>query len=685
MAIYCIWTNLLNQKEKHNNYGEYTMDIDKIDEDLIISKKYKNCYLLYTREEYYLFYPMGKIKIDISECPDDVETSLANSNDESKISNKQEFNGSLMYLSLSLKNIGIEDIKERKYLINMLFYDLSEIERYIEESDGYDDGIDDFSRIKRFKEITDERIITRINEISKEITKNKKGDEIGELYNAFKNRKGIKKAIRDLGNYLNTECGIILRKNTHDLYKLDVTNNGYNSTSVDEIIGELDEIFDDKNLFKTTDVENAVDFISERLTPEYNIVKFNNGLYDMKQHKMIQPDKPVFTLIESPYAYNPDAKPVEIYYDMDDDSKSTNIKKFLYDAFERGTENETETEIKGVLQVIGYLFTSGNVYNVLTFLIGIGGAGKGTLATIISEIFKGKTTQLDFSEIEKDIHATSILIGYHLNIVRESDDSIVGNNKHYKILSGNDPISVNPKYEKRYELPADEVPKSIMNYNNLPNFKNPDLSLLQRFILIEFRKSFRNTADDIRDLAKIIINSPENMEWLIYQSLQAYKEMVENNNDFILRLSEKETLELVYKHSQPLNYLIRKLILKHDATAYKSDVELSDNNSDGETEFTSPFIIADELNRLIVYLSKKEGIQIPLDKKTGKTSSRKLLNAIRDEFDLFEYYIENEKGSTKKYTTINKRIEGKPQRVYPELIKTEAYNELLKEMNETEQ
>ena len=59
---------------------------------------------------------------------------------------------------------------------------------------------------------------------------------IGELYSAFKYRKGIKKAIRDLGNYLNLEHGIILRINSHELYKLDKINNGYDSISVDEII-----------------------------------------------------------------------------------------------------------------------------------------------------------------------------------------------------------------------------------------------------------------------------------------------------------------------------------------------------------------------------------------------------------------------------------------------------------------
>lgn len=648
------------------------MKIDKIVDDLIISKKISDCYLLYTKKNYYLFKPdddsYSHVKIDISKNPDDIEKTFVDSKDADKISNDPAINSSLRLMMAHLEFLGLNKTNQLS-TIQEMFYELAEIDYYQKNPDEL--NADEFDRNKRFAEINNEKLIKLIETISFEIERNKKDSIIGELYFAFKNRKSTKKAERDLGNYLNTECGIVLRINSHELYKLDEINNGYDSTSIDEIIADLTEIFGDKNLFKTTDVENAVDFISDRLTPEYNIVKFKNGLYDMKQHKLFKPDKPLLTLIESPFAYNPDAKPVYIV-------------DYLESTFERDTPDETATEIKGVLQVIGYLFTSGNIYNALIFLVGIGGAGKGTLATIIAEIFKGKTTQLDFSKIENDTHATSILIGKHLNIVRETRNGIVEDNTIYKLLSGNDSIDINPKGKAPYELPADEVPKSLMNANNLPNFRNPELSILQRFVLIEFKRIFRNTNDDVRDLAKLIVESDSDMEWLIYNSLKEYKEMVESDDDFILRLSEKETLELVYKHSKPLNYLIRKLIAKHDPTAFETDVEISADAVNGETEFISPYVIANELNKLVVYLSKKEGVQIPLDEKTGKASSKKLLRAIRDEFDLFDYYITTSTGSTKNYTTVNKRINGKQQRIYPELIKSPDYNLLLNEMIEKE-
>lgn len=647
------------------------MKIDKISDELFITKRINDCYLLYTSKEYYLFKPENNsyksVKIGINDNPDDVENSLINVNDPDKISNNPAINSSLQIIMVHLEFLGL-NIEKQIDTINEMFYDLAELVYNAESDDDFDDR---FDRTKRFADITDEKLIKLIEMISLDIERNKKDSIIGELYSAFKYRKGIKKAERDLGNYLNTESGIILRKNSHELYKLDAVNNGYNSTSIDDIIDDLTEIFGEKNLFSTTQVENAVDFISDRLTPEYDVVKFSNGLYSMKDHKLFKPDKPIFTLIESPFNYNPDAKPKY-------------IKDFLYSSLERETPEKTDLYIKGVLEYIGYLFTSGNGRNILGWITGIGGGGKSTFANIIHAIFGDKCADLDFADIERDSHSTSILVGNHLNIVREAKTDVVTDNKPYKVLVGNEPIKINPKNKQPYMLPKDEVAKSVMIANNIPKFKNPVLSIIQRFLIIEFKKSFRNTDEMIENLDDLIIDSADDMEWLIYNSLEAYKEMVKSEKGFILKLDDNKTKELMYKHSKPLNYLVTKLILKHDAEAYQSEIELSADAVNGETEFISPYIVVSELNDLIVYLSKIEGVEIPLDAKSGKANGRKLLGAIKDEFDLFDYQIEMPNGSLKNYTTITKKVNGKVFRIYPELIKTDEYDKLLKDMRDAE-
>ena len=129
--------------------------------------------------------------------------------------------------------------------------------------------------------------------------------------------------------------------------------------------------------------------------------------------------------------------------------------------------------------------------------------------------------------------------------------------------------------------------------------------------------------------------------------------------------------------------MISKLILKHDAKALESEVAIStdDTNINDEIEFTTSYVIANELNQIIMFLAKKEGVQLTLEEKSGKVSPKKLLNVIKDEFDLNDYYLKTSNGSSKKYTTITKRINKKIERVYPELVKTKYYNEVLKEIN----
>ena len=634
------------------------MDLENIDIDILITETYENFYLLYDSKQYILFKPYEDtyltMSVRLDGTPDDIEDNvigeLGDEFDETLLDN-----GVRVILGSIESTVGDKD--KAIDILQYLFIDLSETyyaETKLSDSDR---------RIERIKAVTHSKIVEKINELSNNISKEKKDDEIGGLYTAFKNRKGVQKAQRDLGNYLNKECGIILRENTHDLYKLDYSSNGYNSTTVDKIIAELTDIFGDENLFSTTDVETAVDYISERLTPEYNIVKFSNGLYSMKEHKLITPDEPVFTLIESPYAYNPDAEPEY-------------IDSYLYTSLEKATDDETDEYVTGVLEFIGYLFTSGNGRNILGWITGIGGGGKSTFANIIQAIFGNRCADLDFADIEKNTHSTSILVGNHLNVVREADDGIVTNNKPYKVLVGNEPIPINPKNQHPYMLPKEEVPKSVMVANNIPPFKNPVLSIIQRFLIIEFNKLFRNTDNDIKDLADLIINSNPDMEWLIYHSLEAYKEMVESKKGFKLKLSDEKTKELMYKHSKPVNYIVNKLILKHDKNAFDSEVKIYAESPNGETTFSKPYIVTGELNELIVYYAKKDGVEIPLSEKTGKVDGRILTKAIRDEFDLHEYYLED----GKKYSSITER-DAKTSNViryYPELIKSELYDETLK-------
>ncbi len=142
------------------------------------------------------------------------------------------------------------------------------------------------------------------------ISERKKLTEEQELVKLFSNdNTNVRTARRKLGHYLK-EHGMILRQGINTPHLLDKNINGYNSVTTDDIVMELDNtIFNNKDLIHSQDVEVAIGFIAERKKPTYNIVKFNNCLYDMENFRVIKANEdPIFTLIEVAHDYNPQAK-----------------------------------------------------------------------------------------------------------------------------------------------------------------------------------------------------------------------------------------------------------------------------------------------------------------------------------------------------------------------------------------
>lgn len=469
-----------------------------------------------------------------------------------------------------------------------------------------------------------------------------------------------------LAKYLSKKYGIILRKNTGDIYRLD--GMGYTHLNHDDLVLMLKEDFG-KNVVHDDDIIKALGYISQRLEPQYNIAKFSNCLYDMDKGEVIDPDEPIFTLIESPYRYNPNAE-------------STILKNFLYSSLERKDDEgnadaeETAKTIKGVMQIIGYFFTSGNKYNIMPICTGVGGSGKTVFTNILTEIFgKDRIADLSLQEMEKNIHGTSSLVNKHLNFIRDSDDSMIENISFIKQITGNEQMQVNPKYKNPYVLPKEEVPKTMLICNSIPRFKVYKEELIIRFVVVEFLNKFRGTDKQNPNLEQEILADDEEIEWLIYQSLEAYKR-IKKLTDFNLKLDNEKTMELIEKHTEPLNHLLSMLICKHDPKAWTDEI-------DTNKESKKTPIYRDDLSDVMIKLSEQIGLSIPL--KKNKIPPKKLMSAIKTEFDLWDGEIVTIRGEeinriykTQPYR--DKKDNNKTKRIYPNLIGTDKYVKIFEEV-----
>lgn len=303
--------------------------------------------------------------------------------------------------------------------------------------------------------------------------------------------------------------------------------------------------------------------------------------------------------------------------------------------------------------MIGYILTSGNKLNAFFILSGIEGSGKGTADKIISSIFRSdKVGRLPLHELTpENKFATAHLENKQVNIVSDSAKKPIEDTGMLKAITGYDDIPVEPKGKDKYVIPKEEVPDMIVVCNNIPKFKDGiEEAVVQRVVIFEFLNQFRNTKKQNKNLLQEILDNPEEMEWLIYNGIEAYKKMISENNDFKARIDSEKARKLIGKHTDPISFILPQLV-KY------SDEDISDEEP----------VVAYELKELIMHVAKDEGLAIDHIDTNGQINARFLVGEIRDVFE-----INNE------WTTKLASVEGYDNSVtiYPKLYKTPKFNEL---------
>lgn len=513
------------------------------------------------------------------------------------------------------------------------------------EAQGYSNGDYTFLKHCLDEALKNDVIKDEIYNINKNLETLTAKQTLEEIVEAFNTRKGVGKAKIKLSKFLNNVKGIVLRKQTHEILIKNQVNNGYDEITADDLVINLAKWFGEKNIITTKEVEEAVDRITDRVEPTYNIIQFGNCLYSMKEHKIITPKDNIYCHIRTKYNYNPKAK-------------SRYLKDVLYTNLRRETEKETEKLVQGFLEVIGYLFVSGNPRTVLAVICGAEGSGKSMLGNIITEIFGSeKVADLKLQDMtnKNNTHSTASLEGKYLNMIRDSSKKAITDVGIIKQITGNEDLQINPKNEKARIIKRQEVPSTILNCNNIPKLES-EKAVLRRLIIFEFRYTVSGTKNDNPHLEEDILNNPEEMEWLIYQGLEAYKKMELENRDFTLRLNTEDTNKLLDKHSNPINYLLNKLIFGYDFSLTDEDVYIVENNT---------------LNKMCIKLAKDEGLPISLN-RNNLIDPKRLTKCLKENLDLEENQI-----TERPYTT----VPFKNKRYYPYLKTTELYDKLLDENN----
>ena len=204
-------------------------------------------------------------------------------------------------------------------------------------------------------------------------------------------------------------------------------------------------------------------------------------------------------------------------------------------------------------------------------------------------------------------------------------------------------------------IPRDEVPDMVLVCNNIPKFKDEiEEAIVQRVVMFEFLNKFRGTEKMNPNLLNEILADPEEIEWLIFNGIQAYKKMINNHSDFKARVDGEKARKLLGKHTDPISYVLPKL------------VKYSNDDTDEEP------ILANELNQLIIFVAESNGMAINNLNTHGLIKPRILASEIRDIFEL-----DNDWTPTPQYIRDLKES----RTIYPKLYKTSDYDNWLEKMN----
>lgn len=470
------------------------------------------------------------------------------------------------------------------------------------------------------------------HDISLILNKIRGKDEYGNLLNPNNlNRSDLSGY---LAKYLNLNYGLVLRSNVNTPHLLNDDNNCYELTDHETILKLLGNDFG-HNTISMKETINALDFIDNRIKPKYNIIRFNNCVYDMQKHEKIVLNEPTLPYFDIYFNYNPNAK-------------GELIQQFLYSSL-------NENQVKGLLELIGYLFTVGNKENIIICFIGKGGSGKSVLSNILRHLFK-RVSNLPIHNLNKD-YEISILENKLLNICNDTDNKKIKDNGTFKQITGGDSLHINPKFRQPYIMPPEEVPYFIIVGNQFPQFENLEIPIIERLMLVEFKKGFRGTKNQNKNLFNDIIGNDDNIEWLIYNSLEAYKDIDSNNKSFTLKKSTNENLDLYNKHSNPLLWIVKKLIIFDEDNLTTSEI-----NEHDLTNHMTCYISVEELKQNILTYANNEGLDIGLTENNNLSTNR-LTNTIKSAFSLWDmkYNLGFE------YKPIRKREGNNRYYVYPNI------------------
>lgn len=224
-----------------------------------------------------------------------------------------------------------------------------------------------------------------------------------------------------------------------------------------------------------------------------------------------------------------------------------------------------------IYEWIGYCFFETYEFQHIIFHHGVGGSGKSTLLKLIANVLgSANVSVLSLKQMSHEKFMLNQLDGVMANHGAEVSyrDMKDGVEILKQLSSGVDPVLMEQKYEKAY--PIISTAKLSFAMNNIPQQYNEDSGLARRLILIEWLKPMLPKEGRRFNSDEIGMFTPEEIDGVIYNSIQAFQAMVKRS-EFSYAPTPEETEKDYAVKSDTLGTFVHECIENsriHDA-AYR--------------------------------------------------------------------------------------------------------------------
>lgn len=324
--------------------------------------------------------------------------------------------------------------------------------------------------------------------------------------------------------FLKSECLIIKINGILHIYK-----DGVYIPSMIEIEKAMIKYIPILTKAKRGEIMAYLDLIAEeKKLSDSNLLVFNNGLFDIEKHELLEFDVNYIAKNKIAVDYNPAA-----YSEVMD--KTLN-KIACHDR-----------ELRLLIEeMIGYTLLRRNQLGKCFILTGQGSNGKSTLLDVIKELIgQDNISSVGLNELNQRFK-TAELYGKLVNIGDDISNNYIEDNSTFKKLVTGETVNVERKGKDPFDF--NNYSKLIFSANELPRINDTSNGLMRRLVIVPFNAKFSSKDEDFDPFIIDKLKSPEALQYLLNIAIEGLKRILNTR-----KLTEVQAVEGEIKEYEKIN------------------------------------------------------------------------------------------------------------------------------------